>query len=56
MVYKIIFDVDSFAYYSFAISMLNIINLLVSAVSVTFYNYLSKGEKEEEVKNLKMLF
>ena len=50
---KLFFDVDSFAYYSFAISMLNIINLLVSAVSVTFYNYLSKGEDEEEVKKLK---
>ena len=53
---KLFFDVDSFAYYSFAISMLNIINLLVSAVSVTFYNYLSKGEKEEEVKKLKNVF
>lgn len=53
---KLFFDVDSFAYYSFAISMLNIINLLVSAVSVTFYNYLSKGEKEEEVKKLKNAF
>lgn len=53
---KLFFDVDSFAYYSFAISMLNIINLLVSAVSVTFYNYLSKGENEEEVKKLKNAF
>lgn len=53
---KIFFDVNSFAYYSFAISMLNIINLLVSAVSVTFYNYLSKGEKEDEVKKLKNYF
>lgn len=53
---KLFFDVDSFAYYSFAISMLNIINLLVSAVSVTFYNHLSKGEKEEEVKRLKNIF
>ena len=53
---KIFLEVNDFAYYSFAVSMLNIINLLVGAISVTFYNYLSKGEDEEKVKKLKKYF
>ncbi|EOT2959483.1 lipopolysaccharide biosynthesis protein [Clostridium perfringens] len=53
---KIFYTVNDFAYYSFAISMLNIINLLISAISVTFYNYLSKGEDEEKIKELKRYF
>lgn len=53
---KLFYTVNDFAYYSFAISMLNIINLLVSAISVTFYNYLAKDENEEKVKKLKRYF
>ena len=53
---KLFFTVEDFGYYSFAISMLNIINVLVSAISVTFYNYLSKGEDEEKLKKLKSYF
>lgn len=53
---KIFFTTYDFAYYSFAVSMLNIINTLVSGVAVTFYNHLSKGEKEDEVKSLKNYF
>lgn len=34
---------NDFAYYSFAVSLLNIINTLISAVAVIFYNFLSKG-------------
>lgn len=53
---KLFYTVNDFAYYSFAISMLNIINVLVSAISVTFYNYLAKDENEEKVKKLKRYF
>lgn len=53
---KIFFSLDDFAYYSFALSMLNVINILVSAISVTFYNYLSKGENESRIKKLKKYF
>ncbi|MGU8804323.1 capsular biosynthesis protein [Clostridium perfringens] len=53
---KLFYTVNDFAYYSFAISMLNIINVLVGAISVTFYNYLAKDENEEKVKKLKRYF
>ena len=41
---KLFFSVDDFAYYSFAISIMSVINLLINAVSVTFYNYLAKNK------------
>lgn len=50
---KIFYTANDFAYYSFAISMLNVINILVGAVSVTFYNYLAQGEDKLAIKNLK---
>ncbi|WP_040194939.1 lipopolysaccharide biosynthesis protein [Clostridium culturomicium] len=53
---KLFFDTSAFAYYSFAVSMLNIINLLINAISITFYNYLAKGENEEKIKKLKNYF
>ena len=53
---KFNFSSHEFAYYSFAISILNIINIMVSSVSITFYNYLAREEKEESVKNLKKYF
>ena len=53
---KLFYNLNDFAYYSFAISMLNIINLLVSAISVTFYNYLAKDENEEMIKKFKRYF
>ena len=36
--------------------MLNIINLLVNAIAITFYNYLSKGENKEKIKKMKNYF
>lgn len=53
---KLFFDINQFGYYSFAISMLNIINVLVSAISVTFYNYLSKDEDWNKIKEIKKYF
>lgn len=53
---KFLFNSNEFAYYSFAVSMLNIINVMIMAISVTFYNYLAREEKEELVKKLKIIF
>lgn len=53
---KLFLDINDFAYYSFALSMLNIVNSLVGAISVMFYNYLSKGEDEEKIKKIKNYF
>lgn len=53
---KIFYTVNDFAYYSFAISMLNIVNLLIGAISVTFYNYLAKEKNMEKLKELKKYF
>ena len=53
---KIFLGVNDFAYYSFAISMLNIVNVLITSISVTFYNYLSKEKNEEKIKKIKLYF
>lgn len=51
---KLFFDINSFAYYSFSVSILNIINILVNSVSITFYNYLAKDCKNmTKITNLK---
>ena len=47
------YSVSDFAYYSFALSMLNLINVLISAISVIFYNYLSKNNDENYIKMIK---
>lgn len=53
---KLFYTVEDFAYYSFAISMLNIINVLVSSISVTLYNYLSRDKNIDKIKKLKIYF
>lgn len=53
---KIFLKVNDFAYYSFSISMLNIVNVLITAISITLYNYLSKEENEEKIKLIKKYF
>ena len=53
---KLLFNSNEFAYYSFAVSMLNVINIMIMSISVTFYNYLAREEKEELVKKLKIIF
>lgn len=50
---KLFFNTNQFSYYSFSISMLNIINVLVSAISVVFYNYLFKNEDWNKIKEIK---
>lgn len=53
---KIFLSTEEFAYYSFAVSMLNIINVLISAISITFYNYLCLNNYKESINKLKKYF
>lgn len=53
---KLGLKVEDFAYYSFAVSMLNVINVMVMSVSITFYNYLAKKEDEVFINKLKIYF
>ncbi|MGL5417344.1 MAG: capsular biosynthesis protein [Clostridium sp.] len=53
---KLALNINDFAYYSFAVSMLNIINVMIMSVSITFYNYLAKGEDGEFINKLKKYF
>ena len=50
---KLFLDTNDFAYYSFAVSMLNIINTLVNAISITFYNYLFENNSKNKINKLK---
>ncbi|MEN8078824.1 hypothetical protein ABFP60_17790 [Clostridioides difficile] len=51
---KIFLTTNDFAYYSFSISMMNLINILVSSLSITFYNYLARGKSNEDIKKIKI--
>lgn len=46
---KIFFSVAEFAYYSFAVTMLRLINVVVTAFSVTLYNFFCKKPPDEEI-------
>ncbi|WP_195927074.1 capsular biosynthesis protein [Turicibacter sanguinis] len=50
---KIFFLTEDFAFYSFAVSLLGIVNTLVHAISVIFYNYISKDENQEKLSKIK---
>ena len=50
---KLFLSVEEFAYYSFAFSLLNMINTLVNAISITFYNYLFENNNVEKINKLK---
>lgn len=43
------FDNKNFAYYTFALSLMQIIQVLVTSISVTFYPYLAKEENREKI-------
>lgn len=53
---KFVLDVASFAYYSFAISMMGLINILISATTTIFYPYLSRNRDDNMLKKLKNYF
>ena len=46
---KIFFSVAEFAYYSFAVTMLRLINVVITAFSVTLYNFFCKNPAKEEI-------
>lgn len=55
---KIFLSVEDFAYYSFAVSMFNIITTLVSSIAIIFYNYLFNNldfKKLNYIKNILMI-
>lgn len=49
---KLLLSTQDFAFYSFAISMLNIVNTLITAISIIFYNYLFNNNNKEKIKRL----
>lgn len=53
---KYLFSVKEFAFYSFAISMLTVINVLISAVTMTFYPYLIRNQDEGLHRKIKTYF
>jgi O-antigen/teichoic acid export membrane protein len=50
---KFLLPIENFAYYSFAISMVGIINLMISSIAMTFYPYLARGYTESLVREIK---
>lgn len=53
---KYLFSVTEFAFYSFAISMMAVINILISSVTMTFYPYLIRNQDEELYRKIKTYF
>lgn len=54
-VVKIFYSITDFAYYSFAVSLLNIILVLIQSVSVPLYNKISKNISVGELKKIRLL-
>lgn len=52
---KILYSVADFAYYSFAVTMLRLINVVITAFSVTLYNYFCKKPGDEEIAILRKI-
>ena len=50
---KALMDNTAFAMYSFAVSMENMMNVAVTPISTTLYNYFCSHKKEEELRNIK---
>lgn len=52
---KILYSVADFAYYSFAVTMLRLINVVITAFSVTLYNFFCKKPRDEEIAILRKI-
>lgn len=50
---KLFYSVEDFAYYSFAISVINIMNVLINCISITMYNYIARNYDEKRIVKLK---
>jgi len=53
---KYLFSVTEFAFYSFAISMMSIINILITSVTMTFYPYFIRNQDEGLYRKIKTYF
>lgn len=53
---KFSLSLEEFAIYSFAISMLNIANTLISSITLTLYPYLARKQDEETIYKIKTYF
>lgn len=51
---KILCGVAEFAYYSFAVTMLKLINVVITAFSVTLYNFFCKNIEERSVRKTRI--
>lgn len=52
---KLLYSVADFAYYSFAVTMLRLINVVITAFSVTLYNFFCKKPGDEEIAMLRKI-
>ena len=52
---KFLYSVADFAYYSFAVTMLRLVNVVVTAFSVTLYNFFCRKPKYEEIIRLRKI-
>lgn len=50
---KIFLTTSDFAYYSFAISLMSVINVLINTVSMTFYPYLARRQENDKLVLMK---
>lgn len=50
---KLFLTVKDFSFYSFAVSILMVINVLINSLTMVFYPYLSRGIKDENIVKIK---
>jgi len=53
---KLYLSVKEFAFYSFAVSMLMVVNTLINSITLTLYPYLSRNQDENMLSKLKVYF
>lgn len=51
---KFLLPLENFSYYSFAVSMMGIILMMINSISMTFYPYFSRGYEVEQIKKIKI--
>lgn len=52
---KWLLDTDEFAYYSFAVQLLSVMNMFINPVGLTLYSYLSRRKEKEFEYNIKII-
>jgi len=51
---KFLLPLENFSYYSFAVSMMGIILMMINSISMTFYPNFSRGYEVEQIKKIKI--